>query len=291
MKEQGFIKLSRKFFKNPLWKEPRQYSRSEAWLDLIFMARFEDSQQILRNRVIEVRKGEIIASRRFLEERWSWGSTKVTNFLNYLQSNGMINQRQTAGQTILKLCNYDIYNHSQTNDCDGNEPLTNQWQTTHKPQTNQNKEYKESRKKEKNSPYSPPRNTGEIFSEYKSDLLSDDFWIESETMSSQIGIKFKENISELIDKFFGWIVSTGEENSIQSLKDAKRRFHYWWANTGRKEYFQNNVKDIPKGFNVWIENGKKYYGSGIEIPLYAPTRPSQDAKWDKINNKWTVSGG
>lgn len=149
MDDQGFIKLSRKFFKNPLWKEPRQYSRSEAWLDLIFMARFEDSKQILRNRVIEVQRGEIIASRRFLEERWMWGSTKVINFLNYLQVNGMINQRQTAGQTIIKLCNYEAYNASQTSDYDKNKPVANQWQTSDKPVTNQNKEYKESKEREK----------------------------------------------------------------------------------------------------------------------------------------------
>ncbi|RHV96965.1 hypothetical protein DXA95_04650 [Odoribacter sp. OF09-27XD] len=154
MDDQGFIKLSRKFFKNPLWKEPRQYSRSEAWLDLIFMARFEDSKQILRNRVIEVQRGEIIASRRFLEERWMWGSTKVINFLNYLQVNGMINQRQTAGQTIIKLCNYEYYNVSQTSD----KPVTNQWQTSDKPVTNQNKEYKERKEREKYNipPYIPP---------------------------------------------------------------------------------------------------------------------------------------
>lgn len=143
MGDQGFIKLSRKFFKNPLWKEPRRYSRSEAWLDLIFMARFEDSQQILRNRVIEVQRGEIIASRRFLEERWSWGSTKVVNFLNYLQNNSMINQRQTSGQTIIILCNYDTYNPPQTSEYCKNKPATNQRQTSGKPVTNQNKEYKE----------------------------------------------------------------------------------------------------------------------------------------------------
>lgn len=143
MRNQGYIKLSRKFFENALWKEPRQYSRSEAWIDLIQMARFEDSNLILNNRVIEVRRGEIAASRRFFEIRWLWGSTKVSNFLDYLKKNGMINQRQTNGQTIITLCNYDIYNMEQTGDDDENKPPTNQRQTSDKPPTNQNKECKE----------------------------------------------------------------------------------------------------------------------------------------------------
>lgn len=145
MRDQGFIKLSRKFFENALWKEHRQYSRSEAWLDLIQMAGFEDSKYILNNRAIEVQRGEIVASRRFLENRWLWGSTKVTNFLDYLKKEGMINQRQTNGQTIITLCNYDTYNTRQTSDDVENKPATNQRQTRGKPPTNQNKEYKESK--------------------------------------------------------------------------------------------------------------------------------------------------
>lgn len=156
MRDQGFIKLSRKFFENALWKEHRQYSRSEAWLDLIQMAGFEDSKYILNNRAIEVQRGEIVASRRFLENRWLWGSTKVTNFLDYLKKEGMINQRQTNGQTIITLCNYDTYNTRQTSDDVENKPATNQRQTRGKPPTNQNKEYKESKEGKEIKEYIPP---------------------------------------------------------------------------------------------------------------------------------------
>lgn len=156
MRDQGFIKLSRKFFENALWKEHRQYSRSEAWLDLIQMAGFEDSKYILNNRAIEVQRGEIVASRRFLENRWLWGSTKVTNFLDYLKKEGMINQRQTNGQTIITLCNYDTYNTRQTSDDVENKPATNHRQTRGKPPTNQNKEYKESKEGKESKEYIPP---------------------------------------------------------------------------------------------------------------------------------------
>ena len=124
--DQGYIKLHRKFFENTLWKEPREYSKAEAWLDLIQSARFESSQVILNGRVIEVQMSEVAASRRYLEKRWGWGSTKVNNFLDFLRKNQMITTKQTGGQTIITLCNYERYNVSQTTKQTSDKPATNQ---------------------------------------------------------------------------------------------------------------------------------------------------------------------
>lgn len=167
---QGFIKLSRKYFDNFLWKEPRVYSKAEAWLDLIGSARFEASTEIVNSRVIEVQRGEIPASRRFLEERWKWGSTKVANFIETLTKKGMINQRQEQGQTILMLCKYNSYNDVQTSDKPPIKPMTSQRQTSGEPAANQrqtkDKEYKKERTKEDiNIPLYPPEGNPLIGSE------------------------------------------------------------------------------------------------------------------------------
>lgn len=110
MSKEGYIKLYRKFFANPLWVEPREYSRAEAWLDLIQAAGIEERVIILDGRAIESRRGELAASRRFLENRWRWSAGKVTRFLDMLKSQGMIETRKEHGQTVIRLCNYDIYN-------------------------------------------------------------------------------------------------------------------------------------------------------------------------------------
>ena len=102
--------LSRRFFANPLWVEPREYSRAEAWLDLIQAAGIEERVIILDGRAIESRRGELAASRRFLENRWRWSAGKVTRFLDMLKSQGMIETRKEHGQTVIRLCNYDTYN-------------------------------------------------------------------------------------------------------------------------------------------------------------------------------------
>lgn len=158
----GYIKLNRKFFDNFLWNEARNYSKAEAWLDLIQSARFEASTEIISGKVIELQRGELPASRRFLELRWGWGNTKVTNFLKTLTGLGMISQRQAKGQTILKLVNYGTYNDSQTSSKPPSKPVANQRQATNKPAANQNKESKESKEgKERIPPKSPKGETPE----------------------------------------------------------------------------------------------------------------------------------
>ena len=69
----------------------------------------------------------------------------------------------------------------------------------------------------------------------KEQLLSDETWKESACMQSSFGISFMSMLPDQIDKFIAYIVSIGEEQTISSLSDAKRRFTYWWQNYGRKE--------------------------------------------------------
>jgi hypothetical protein len=75
--------------------------------------------------------------------RWGWGSTKVSNFLKTLSDLDMINQRQTGGQTIIKLSNYGTYNDNKDSSKPPDKPEANQGQTTDKPEANQSKEREE----------------------------------------------------------------------------------------------------------------------------------------------------
>lgn len=146
MNIKGYIRLSRTFFDNPLWTEPREYSRAEAWLDLIQVARFEAERKILNGRAIEVQRGEIMASRRYLEKRWTWGSTKVANYLKLLVLEKMVTIKQTNGQTIITLCNYELYNDPQTTKQTADKPDANQTQTTDKPNIKKDKKENEGKK-------------------------------------------------------------------------------------------------------------------------------------------------
>ena len=114
MESRGYIKLYRKFFDTPLWTEPREYSRSEAWLDLIQAAAIEQRVIILDGRAIELRRGELLVSKRYLEKRWGWSIGKVTRFMQLLQEQEMVTVRAQGKYTVITLCNYDKYNPLST---------------------------------------------------------------------------------------------------------------------------------------------------------------------------------
>ena len=42
------------------------------------------------------------------------------------------------------------------------------------------------------------------------------------------------------------------------------------------------------GVKVYTMNGKKFYGNGIEIPMEAPKRPSQQHAYSKATNSWYI---
>lgn len=107
-----YIPISRRLFEHPFWCEERVFSRFEAWLDLVQSARFEDTKQLIGNRFIEVKRGQMLVSLRFLASRWLWSTKKVNSFLDLLIQDKMIIKEtpKETGQTVVTICNYDKYN-------------------------------------------------------------------------------------------------------------------------------------------------------------------------------------
>lgn len=302
--KEGFLPLSRKLFEHPLWREQREFSCAEAWIDLLRLARFEanSTKILIKGKMVEVHRGEYPASLRHLAKLWGWSKNRVDNFINMLISEGMIDKRTADGtnQTVITICKYGEYNFcsenpgqeagqsrdsgktgfvaipekagtangtvlgtaigtvlNDGNDCNSGECK----QKLEKPGqqsgqfSGQNRDSdgtvtgqrRDNTNKDNNinniitPPYSPPRGESarEPFikiGEIKDLLLKDELWKENACRQSGLSIGFLEMIPEQIDNFLSWIQATGEENSILTLSDAKRRFIYWWKYTGLKEW-------------------------------------------------------
>lgn len=112
--EEGFLRLSRRFFSNEMWKVAREFSECEAWLDLIQSARFDATgeaySELIGGREISYTRGQYPASISFLMKRWKWSEKKVRYFLSKLKKRGMITTCNQQGMTVITLCNYDDYN-------------------------------------------------------------------------------------------------------------------------------------------------------------------------------------
>lgn len=110
--DEGFLRLSRRFFSNEMWNEARTFSSCEAWLDLIQSARFEATprKESIGGREISYSRGQYPASIRFLSQRWKWSEKKVRSFLVHLKKKGMITVECNQGMNLITLCKYEEYN-------------------------------------------------------------------------------------------------------------------------------------------------------------------------------------
>jgi hypothetical protein len=103
-----YLKISRSLFRHFLWNEHRQFNRFEAWLDLIRKASFsEEVTELIKGKIVNKNKGQVIASIRFLMESWGWSKSKVSDFLEILRSQKMISIEKVNGISVITLLNYD----------------------------------------------------------------------------------------------------------------------------------------------------------------------------------------
>jgi hypothetical protein len=115
-KEIGnFLPLSRQFFNNPLWTERREFSKAEAWIYLIYNARYEATvtNSLIDGKLISWGRGELPASIRYLVQAWQWSKGKVERYLSFLENEGMITRRLCSGITVISLNKYEVFNGSK----------------------------------------------------------------------------------------------------------------------------------------------------------------------------------
>jgi hypothetical protein len=106
---QGWIKLHRKIKDHWLYKESKKFTKFEAWIDLLLEANHKDNKFLLGSELVEVKRGQTITSIRKLCERWGWSNTKVTQYLNLLQNDGMIWVESDSKKTVITIVNYELY--------------------------------------------------------------------------------------------------------------------------------------------------------------------------------------
>lgn len=107
----GWIVLSRKLFEtDPDWSEPRIFSRFEAWIDVIQMTAFADHKKVVGGQIVELKRGEVLLSVRFLARRWGWSNGRITRWLKTGTATEHLRvQRRTADGNIYLLPKYDTY--------------------------------------------------------------------------------------------------------------------------------------------------------------------------------------
>lgn len=109
---KGHVKVARRTFDpvtgDPLWLEQRVFSRWEAWVDVIQMAAHGAHARVTQFGRVALRRGEFVASLRWMADRWKWTVKKVRVWLAALEKAGRIRaQREEAAGQVYLIVTYD----------------------------------------------------------------------------------------------------------------------------------------------------------------------------------------
>lgn len=148
----GFIAMSRDALNHPLLKDAERF---RAWFWIVANACWKPTRVRIKGETIELQRGELSFSVRFLADNWGWSKSRVDRFLSDLRDEGMIETRSkigtTAGhaagqgQSIITVCNYVKYQDvdGPKRDNDSAHPGTTAGQQRDNSGTNKNKETRE----------------------------------------------------------------------------------------------------------------------------------------------------
>jgi hypothetical protein len=86
------------------------FSRSQAWVDLILLARHKDGETRISGERYLIKRGCLIWSQKNLSLRWKWSRGRVKRFLDELRDvKHQIEHQNIRRSTHVKILNYDRY--------------------------------------------------------------------------------------------------------------------------------------------------------------------------------------
>ena len=101
----------RKIEDHPFYTEPREYSKLEAWLDILMQAQHEEGPRpvVFGMKVLQCHYGECLKSNVTWASRWKWSEAKVRRYLKLLVGMGQVSLKNEVVTTRIKVINYEIY--------------------------------------------------------------------------------------------------------------------------------------------------------------------------------------
>ncbi|WP_395448686.1 hypothetical protein ACHMW7_28425 [Aminobacter sp. UC22_36] len=114
--------VSRRLFDHPFFaNEP--FTEREAWVWLLADAAWKPRQVRGRHGVVELQRGQLAHSTRFMAAKWQWSEARVRRFLKRLKSDAMIDAQGDAQTTRITICKYNEYQKvSLPSDADNDAP-------------------------------------------------------------------------------------------------------------------------------------------------------------------------
>jgi hypothetical protein len=218
MDNKGWISINRKIQSHWLWEEKREFSKLEAWIDILLTVNHSEQKVMIKNTLFVVKRGESIKSLDTWAKRWNWNKSKVRRFLKVLQSDSMIVTKSESKTTRLTVCKYDSY-QDIGND---NETITkrkrNADETIVTPNNNDNKDNNKNKEKKHTKIEHPTLSEFMLYAK------------------SKIPHDYKAKRTNLILKYDSWVENGWKDGFNKPIKNWKSKL-------------LNNLQYIKKDFN------------------------------------------
>jgi len=104
----GTFNVSRRIWDHPEFA-PAPFSEREAFLWLVSEASWKPRTVRAGRVVVDLERGQLCASVRFMADAWDWSKSRVDRFLKRLENRDMLRSESGTGQLVITLCNYDEY--------------------------------------------------------------------------------------------------------------------------------------------------------------------------------------
>lgn len=105
---KGYVLINRKIEDHWLWTD-KPFTKGQAWIDLIMMANYADSELLTKGRVVQIKRGQVFRTIGFLAERWGWSNKKVRAYLDLLKGQAMVTAEGTTEGTLITIENYETW--------------------------------------------------------------------------------------------------------------------------------------------------------------------------------------
>lgn len=244
----GWIKIYRELADHWLAQHPEKLGW---WVLLLLKVAHEDKKALVGNQLVELKRGQMIASLTFLAELWQTSKSSAERFVALLEKEQMLRRCAERKLTIITICNYDSYQEKKRvkrDDVrDDAETMVGQsWEEIKK-----NKEDKEIY----NTPTAPTC------------TREDDFIrrYRTEGMWSDVALILHKPIADCQHLFDRWIIEYQHNGDThQSYTDFKKHFIQWARITIQKESKtngNNDRQDKRRGVQVVANSPEDYYGS------------------------------
>lgn len=104
----GVVNISRRIWTDEAF-EPEPFTEREAFMWLIMEASYKPRVKRINGCPIQLKRGQLAASIRFMAEAWKWSKSRVDRFLNRSVRFGVIETASGTGINIITICKYEAY--------------------------------------------------------------------------------------------------------------------------------------------------------------------------------------